>query len=606
MPAEVGSAATKSDSRRFVWPAVAVGLLAFGLWGWLKPDAAPVVSRYGLSLPPEQAYADPFNPGLAFSPDGSSLVYVGPNNQLWVKRRDQYEAAPIAGTEGAQSPVYSPDGDWLAFVVGGQLRRVPAVGGSATVLSDSMEPGVQSLAWQDDGTIVVTAVQFRLGRVPDVGGPVEILYDPDELVMQPSALPGSRGVLFKACDGTCQVSELRVLEFASGEARTLLPGVAHASYVPTGHIIYVRPDGAVFGVGFDLGSLEITSAPVPLFDGVQVAIGVVPDLAISPVGDLIVVLGPAGQSGAGVAEPVWVDRTGRATLVDETWTLNPGPNRGWALSPDGTKLATKVVNDAGTNIWIKELDDGPFTRLTFADADDERPRWTPDGMSVLFLSDRAGENDLYVRRADGTGSADVVLDVTESILEARYSSDGEWIVFRTAGVAGGIGMRDIWAVRPGVDSVPMPLLQEPYDEKAPAISPDGRWLAYESNQTGRDEIFVRPFPDVDSGQWQVSINGGGMPLWAHSGRELFYVDGDGNMVAAQVETEPTFGRGEQRILFEAGAVYLLSGNYTPFDIHPDDERFLMMRIVGAEDDAGPRQMIVVENWFEEVKEKMGN
>ncbi len=607
---EAESRASVSPARRYAWPAVAVALLALGLWGWLKPSATPAVSRYGLSLPVDQQYVDVFAPALAFSPDGGSLVYLGPENQLWIKRRDQYEAAPLSGTEGARAPIFSPDGDWVAFVAGTELRRVPAVGGSPTVLTDSLEAGVRSVTWQDDGTIVVTARGFVLGRVPDIGGPMEIVHAPEDglAAMQPSALPGSQALLFKTCDGGCQtVSELWVLEYDSQEARMLFPGVAQAWHVPTGHIVYVRQDGAMFGIPFDLGSLEVSGAPVPLLDGVQVAGGIVPDLALSPAGDLIMVAGSAGQAGLGMAEPVWVDRGGNATLVDEKWTLNPGANRGWAISPDGTKLATKNLTEAGDDIWVKDLDDGPFTRLTFDAATEERPRWTPDGRSIMFLSTREdGGRNLFVRRADGTGTVEVVLDLEPEILEAQYSHDAEWILFRTAGTVGGSGERDIWAIRPGVDSVPVPLLQEAYDEKAPAISPDGRWLAYESNQTGRNEIFVRPFPDVDSGQWQVSTDGGRMPLWSRAGGELFYMNGDGELIAARVVTEPTFSRGEHRALFQIGGEFLLSRNYTPFDIHPDGERFLMMRPIGTGDAAPLGQMIVVENWFEEVKQKMGN
>jgi serine/threonine-protein kinase len=610
-PAGAAAGSTAPAWRRVGWPVALAVVAAAAVWGWVRPEAPPVVSRYGLSLPPGQEMAEVFQSAMTFSPDGGSLVYLGPGDQLWAKRRDEFTAAPIAGTVGARGPEFSPDGNWIVFGVGTELRRIPAVGGSATVLTDSMEAQLIGATWLDDGTIAVVAAGWRLGRVPEVGGPLEILVDSVSAsgglaVGRPGALPGSPGVLFKLCDAGCQTrSELWVFEFASGQARMLLPGVAQAWWVPTGHLAYVRQDGAMFGVPFDLGALEVTGPPVPLLDGIRVAIGIVPAAAMSAAGDLVVSLGDGGQGLAGV-EGVWLDRTGTATVIDPDWRVNLGGNWGFALSPDGTRLAVKAETDDGADIWIKELDRGPFSRLTFEASPELRPRWTPDGSSVMFLAARGDNQSVYVRNADGTGADSLLLDVGADVWEALYSRDGEWLLFREAGVAGATGMRDIKAIRPGVDSAPVPLLQAPYDEKVPALSPDGRWLAYESDQSGRNEVFVRPFPDVEGGQWQVSTTGGLSPVWAPSGEELFYIDGEQNMMAAQVQTDPTFSRGEQRVLFAINSSYLINGNYTSFDVHPDGERFLMMRIPIAESQDGTGQVVVAENWFEEVARKMRN
>ena len=260
---------------------------------------------------------------------------------------------------------------------------------------------------------------------------------------------------------------------------------------------------------------------------------------------------------------------GRSSVSVE---LHPG----WSLSPDGTRLALKEQTEAGDDIWVKQLPDGPLSRLTFYEGSDMRPRWAPDGETVTFLSVRSGNWDVWSQRADGTGEPQVLFD-GESLLNQGvgfWSPVGEWMVLHTGGSAGVVGGRHILALRPGVDSVPLPLLTEEYDEQAPALSPDGRWLAYVSTETGSPEVFVRPFPDVDSGKWQISTDGGVQPVWAHSGRELFYIDGSRALVATQVETASSFQVGAKETLFTLPPDYNSGAVSTLYDIAPDDQRFL--------------------------------
>ena len=412
-------------------------------------------------------------------------------------------------------------------------------------------------------------------------------------------------MIYTHCDGNCRaVSELWGLPFGSGEAKLLLPDVAQGWYAG-GQLVYVRRDGGVFAVPFDPSRLELTGAPVPLFEGVQVA-GLFPDMALSRSGTLLYVAGQATDVQLGL-EAVWVSRDGKATVVDSTWKFQTGANPGWSLSPDGRQLAISQQTEAGQDIWIKELNRGPLSRLTMRPVQDQRPRWTSDGRSVLFTSVRgdSGARSLYRRRADGTGTEELVVSNERGIMEAFQSRDGEWVILRLAGTGGGRDQRDIVAIRPGKDSVPQPLLSESYDEKAPALSPNGRWLAYESNETGRDEIFVRPFPNVGDGKWQVSTAGGRMPLWARSGNELFYMNERRELVAQSVVAQATFQRREQRVLFTIGEEFIISDHYTPFDISPDGQRFIMVRSVGSATDRGAlRQLILVENWVEELRSKV--
>jgi serine/threonine-protein kinase len=308
---------------------------------------------------------------------------------------------------------------------------------------------------------------------------------------------------------------------------------------------------------------------------------------------------------------VWVDRDGRESPAADTgWAVNLSeygspPDVGWALSPDGRRLAIGAHSGAGDDIWIKQLPNGPLSRLSFDSAAELRPRWTRDGNSVLFSSVRTGLRQLYRRNADATGSDTLVFSDPRGIFESVLSGDGKTLVLRTGGITGG-GGRDISIARLGVDTAPRPLISTPFDEEAIALSPDGKWIAYESDETGRTEVFIRPFPNTDAGKQQVSTNGGGSPLWSRNGRELFYVNGARSMVAVAVGAGDKLQIGEGKTLFHLRDDYYLhkSEYYTPFDISPDGRRFIMARqrvSTGAGVQAQP--LVMVTNWFEELKAK---
>lgn len=544
--------------------------------------------------------------------DGARLVYQGPGDsggQLWVKERDRYEATPLAGTASSAMPTTSPDGKWVAFVQRSQLKKMPVTGGAAITIADSVQPF--GMAWLDDGSLVYTGSQFDLRRVSGDGGTsTRVWRDSTAGGAFTRPLPGARGVIFVACSQNCQQADLRVLDLRSGASRSLqLPDAVQGWYLPTGRLVYVRLDGSMFTVPFDLGSLETRGAPVPLLDGIAMQFGVIPLVTISPAGTLVMTTGVTGQGPLGIHEMVWMDRSGRTTEIDSAWHFSlaiANGNIGWELSPDGTRLAIGLNTASGDDIWVKQLPRGPLSRLTFDSLAEQRPRWTPDGRSVMYLTGGA-TNSLHQRRADGTGRDSTVLVLPVNINEGVWSRDGRWLIIRTGGAAGQVGARDISAFRPGVDSAPRPLLANPgYDESAPTLSPDGHWLAYASDETGRTEVYVRPFPNVEDGKWQISTSGGQAPLWAHSGRELFYVDGSRNMMAAPVSGGTGFRAGAPTVLFRLDAGIFLTPNeyYTPFDISPDDRRFIMARRVQVAE-TSVASFILVENWFEEIKAKVG-
>jgi Tol biopolymer transport system component len=570
--------------------------LAFA-WSLRRPEAHRRVARYGLAIPTDQRPVGSF----AWAPDDSWLVYVGPGPsagemQLWVKVRDRLEVTPLAGTTGAEGVSVSPDGQWIVFVTAGQLRRIPATGGAATTIADGASEF--SPIWLNDGAMVYSDLQNRLRRVPATGGTSEVVFTSPagRFPVPAAALPNGRDFLFLSCQATCAISgELWVADGGSAEARLLLPDVSWAAYAG-GLLLFARRDGGVFAVRFDLAALRVDGAPVVLLDAAvrpgRITLGASGTLAYI-----------AGGGPSLLREAVWVSRDGQAVPVDTTWGIEMDIDvSGWSLSPDGERLAITIQAPGGSpDVWIKVLDRGAVSRLTFADSGSIRPRWTPDGRGVTFFSRRTGDYDLYQRRADGTGADSLLLDSETGIYEALWSSDRKWLVLRLGG--GANASRDIVGLGVGRDTVPRPLLTAPFDEEQPALSPDGRWLAYASTETGRREVYVRPFPDVEAGKWQVSTAGGTSPVWAHSGRELFFINDNRDLMSQAVLPGAAFQQGEQRVLFRM-AGYTVMSNYASFDVSPDDRRFLMLRrkATGVPEEAPV--LVVVENWLEEVNRVM--
>jgi serine/threonine-protein kinase len=311
-------------------------------------------------------------------------------------------------------------------------------------------------------------------------------------------------------------------------------------------------------------------------------------------------------------EFVWVTRSGEVSPVDPGWTFDAGSvDRGWDLSPDETRIALRAYTDLDSDIWIKELPDGPLSRLTFWDGQDRMPRWSPDGESVTFVSTRGGEYDVWTRRADGSGDAELIFDHEASLAEAVWSPNGEWLILRTAGPSAA-GRRDIIGLRPGADSVPRPLVVSEFNESSPAVSPDGRWLAYQSNETGLQEVFIRPFPDTEGRKIQVSNGGGRSPVWAHSGLELFYVTDESpstaarDLMVAEIRRGPPMAVGQRRVLFSVPAGFNFASANTSYLITNDDQRFLMARMADTGEEQNQGELIVIQNFFEEVKRLVGN
>ncbi|HSW28216.1 MAG TPA: BTAD domain-containing putative transcriptional regulator [Longimicrobiales bacterium] len=615
-PPAVGETPPAGASTRRVWnrwrtiAVVAVtGAIIAAAATLLRPTSwpSPSVARYALAFPEGQ---EPLN-GLMETVDvgrgAKAIVYLGPGERgprLWVKLRDRVDAYPLPETEGAEMPAISPDGLDVVFYSYPKLMKVPIVGGSVVTLADSaLRSGV---AWLEDGRLVYTGEvrgggrggAFPLEGIPRGGGPPTNLWPacPEGMVPgYPVALPGGRGLLVAVGPYTWPTSSLWVVDLGTGDGRELVPDVLRGWYLESGHIVYVRRNGTVFAAPFDARSLELIGPEAPLLEGVNIDF-LYPDLALAPDGSLLMLQPPASLE---QEELVWIARNGAIQRVDPDWRFaSPRRMSGFALSPDGRRLAIGIRSDEGDDIWIKELDRGPLIRLTTDPGEDLRPSWTYDGESVLFISfipgSMADQVDLYVRRADGTGAAEPVLTGPESPFDATMSTDGAWIVFRAGGILAKRGGRDLYAHHVGEDELALPLLTSVYDEVSPRLSPDGRWLAYASNESGSQEVYLRPFPHVDTGKWMVSLGGGSSPVWSHGGRELFYVSADREMMVARIRTEGEVQVIARSVLFEIPHDVALAANVAMYDVTPDDQRFIMARVLR------PR-LILIENFGEEVR-----
>ena len=366
-------------------------------------------------------------------------------------------------------------------------------------------------------------------------------------------------------------------------------------YLPTGDLLYIRRDGTALVARFNLDKLEVVEAGIPVFENVFSTTGSQPDLVWSPSGTVVYVTG-GNRNNENIV--VRITREGLATPVDTTWT---GQFTALSMSPDGKRMAVGLgVGAGGQNIWIDELDRGPLTRLSFGGSD-RRPVWSPDGRMVAFIRDTLGANIVVGRFADGSRPDTVLAHISRQIQEVDWSPDGKWLVLRTDNGTTGAG--DLVGIRTNGDTTEVPLVASPFTELHPAVSPDSRWIAYTSNESGHNEVYVRPFPNTGDSRWQVSTTGGSLPRWSPDGTELYFLDPSGQMSSATITTTPTFAVGERRALFGASG-YAIDGFHQAYTLSPDGKYFYMAsprRIA----DLGQAPMLVrVDHWFTDLKARL--
>ena len=585
------------------------------------------MKRLSLDLPSPLAR----DSGFALSPDGSMLAYAGRlenrrTRQLMIRRLDQTAVQPLAGTEGAVDPFFSPDGEWIGFFAGSgwagpseriqyrwALKKTPVGGGAPRTLADDV-PALRG-SWGDDDRIVIGGLGNLL-RIPATGGLPEAVLAPGvvpdlAVCSAPHLLPGSRVLLFTELS-TIGGSRLMAASLAGAEPepRVVATEVVEASYAPTGHLLLQQATRltpgrlgggttALLAAPFDDDRLELTGAPIP----------VVPEAgssAWSTDGTLVY----ASGAGADVTETprtlVWLDRDGREEPVSAATRGYSTPR----ISPSGDRVAVEVTSaDGAAVVFIHDLARGASTPLTF-EGWSVNPLWSPDGRSVVFTSIEEDDFGLFRKAADGTGGTEPLTAAANANLQmasAWVSGTDTLLVSQAASMTD----TDIYRLPLGGDGGPQPLIATDSVEVLPVVSPDGRWIAYQSNESGRWAVYVHPYPNVEDGKWQVSEGTGFSPVWSPDGRELFFLAGgpDGRgMMAMEYAGEPTFTPSRPRRLFTLPSRADVGGILRQWDVAPDSRRFLM--IMDDEDAAGdgppggPSELVYVGNWFRELAERV--
>jgi eukaryotic-like serine/threonine-protein kinase len=534
---------------------------------------------------------------VAITPDGSRVIYRG-NNQLLVRALNQLEPEVLNGLGAPQGVFTSPDGKWIGFFDGVSLLKKVAITGGLPVTLCAIQGVPLGATWSEDGTVIfaTNAPATGLQRVSAAGGEPTVLTRPDRERGEgdhvwPEFLPGGEAVLFTItpANGSIENAQIALLDLRTGTSKVLIRGGSHAHYVSTGHLVY-GVTGTLRAVAFNLGRLEVVGTPAPVLERVVTTGFGAADIAVAANGSLVYVSGGLGSGGQQTI--VSVDRQGRATLLPG---LSLDSYRDVRVSPDGARLALATQND----VWIYDLSRATLSRLTTDPAPDTRPLWTPDGQRIIFTSRRAGYLELFWRLADGTGSDERLLARARDLIDlqaAGWSADGRRLLFTEVQPSHECAIGQLAIERPSDANV---LMKGAFCNWYPAVSPEGRWMAYDSNVSGREEIYIERYPELGNRQ-QISTDGGRVPVWSRDGRELFFSSLDGRlMFAVPVQSGTTLVAGRPQVLFELAMVASLS--FRPYDIAPDG-RFLIIRSGQAEAGGGTASnLIVVQNWSEELK-----
>ena len=567
-------------------------MTGFGVWALTRPEVAPA-DLIRFTIVPQDIGVQSDRRDLAISPDGTQIVYANrfASGDIHVHRLDGLTSTPLQNARGF-GPFFSPDGEWVGFQSSGRALHKISVSGGLPVTLAELDASVYGGDWGADGQIILGTYLDGLFRVSEDRGEPEALTTleaGETSHVWPSIIPGANAVLFVIGSEIPLLfnAQLAVLNLVTLEVTKLGLAGTNPQYVSTGHVVYVASDKSLNAVPFDTTRLELSGSPVPLLENINtIESSSSAYFSVSDNGRLVYALGGSGPSTD--RSLVWVDRAGR----EEPLGVERANYQEFDLSPDGRRLAVRIGN-ADPAVWIYDLTDGTRARLTF-ESDNvgaQFPTWTPDGMRVAF------GGPLSWRRADGTGQVER-LDNNELRYPRAFSPDGTMLIFEDR--SGGrfqLGILGLEGSR-----TPTVLLDEETRERNPTVSPDGKWLAYNSQGPGTDrEVYVRPFPDVEAGRWQISTGGGDWPLWSPAGDELFY-RGPTGLMALQFTTDPTFTPATITQLFERRLIGGVSGRRIA--VSSDGQRFLLFANDVQESDTPPAQLGVVLNWHKELLERV--
>jgi serine/threonine-protein kinase len=582
-------------------------------WRATRPVDHPLM-RFSADLGPE--VVEGFNITAAISPDGARLAFValgsGGKPQVATRLLDQAQATLLPGTENAADPFFSPDGQWIGFFADGKMKKISVRGGAAVTLCDAATAGGAS--WGEDGSIIVTLTGFTgggLSRLPTAGGALQAITKPGDkgeaTHRSPQILPGGQAVLFTGgvATGAFEDASIEVLSLKTGQWKAVQHDGYGGRYLPSGHLVYVH-QGTLFAVGFDLDRLEVRGTPAPVLE--DVAGNVVTGAGqydVARNGTLVYLSGKSSTTSWPVA---WMDNSGKTQPL----LAVPGPYYSPRFSPDGKRLALAVGSARGNDIQVYDWQRDRMTRLTFTQTN-FFPVWTPDGKHIVFQSQSSGASSLRWIRADGAGEAQPLLESKARAEPYSFSPDGPRLGFAERSVDTGL---DLWTLPLDVSDPEHPkpgkpelFLRTPFNEQEPAFSPDGRWVAHTSNESGRNEVYVRPFPGgapSGSGKWQISTGGGHYPVWSRNSRELFYetrTPDNRIMVSTYTVKGDSFAADKPRpwsntqIREPAGELNL--------DLAPDGKRFAVFpRPEPAGEPKGSVHVTVLLNFFDELRRRV--
>jgi Tol biopolymer transport system component/DNA-binding winged helix-turn-helix (wHTH) protein len=585
---------------RILVPALAAAIiLIIGAGAWYyrhgaRPLLAPLqpLMRLDLDLGIDVPPNSESGANAVLSPDGRRLVYRS-QSKLFTRRLDQPTATELPGTQGAQAPFFSPDGQWVAFFAQGKLKRVSAQGGPVIFVSEAA--GAAGGSWGEDGSIVA-GLNFRLSRISSTGGTPARLMElaSGEIAHRwPQVLPGGKAVLFSAYTSMTGLdgATIEALSSRDGRRKTLVRGGTFGRYLPGGHLVYIDK-GTLFAVPFDPDRLEVHGTPVPVLEDVaySAAWGSA-QIEFSKTGTLVY---RGGKVAGGLVTVRWLDGSGN----EQPLLPVPGNYLSPTLSPDGGRLALTSAGD----IWVYELRRGSMTRLTFGGGYGN-PLWTPDGRYIVFRAARG----MFWTRADGTVQPQPLTQSTNQQISWSFSGDGKRLAFVELNSA---SRADIWTLPVETSSSglragkPEVFLQTPFNERGPAFSPDGRWIAYQSNESGRYEVYVHAFPD-GHGKRQISGDTGTNPAWSRNGRDLFFwtFGGPRNhlMAASYRVLGDSFVADKPRVWSEKRPVTFTSTR--SYDPAPDGKRIVALMPAETPEEP-PGHLIFLLNFFDELRRRV--
>jgi serine/threonine-protein kinase len=580
---------------------IGTAIIAAALWIGMRagPVATRPVTRIAIGAPPGVSLQAGINrAAIALSPDGNRLVFVAragtAEAQLFSRTVDQLAVVPLRGTELARSPFFSPDGQWIGFFSqDGKLKKVPVGGGGALTICESIN-GWGATWLPDDSIVFRPGSSTALWRVSAAGGTPQEFLKPDaksEISFRwPEVLPGGKAMLFaiqRNNAGSPGSDAISVVRLDTKEHFVLIEGGTNPHYLSSGHVVFARGE-ELLALPFDVRSLRSKGNPAVVLEGVSnsSAAATASQFAASSEGSIAYV--PSDSEVQGGAMLVWVDRHGSVKPL-------AAPKRPYQfprLSPDGQQIAARI-QDTTTDIWVYSIGRNTLSRLTTEANDAETPVWTPDGKRIAYaITGTTPARQIVWKMADGSGGEEVLAGSERHLHLGGWSPKGDALIAMATDVG------NIWNLSMGDKKTLQPFLSEPAQLRAGTISPDGRWIAYASNETNRYEVYVQAFPNPGS-KIQISTDGGGEPIWARSGRELFFRNGDRMMTVSIDVKGAQLEAGKPMALFEGRfAASTVSGSDAWYDVSPDGTRFLMLKAEDAQ--TSTNSIVIVQNWINEL------